>query len=39
MSTLPTSDIHGSGNVHPTDQGYADMATLWYGAIKGYLPQ
>ncbi len=38
MSTLPTSDIHGNGNVHPTDQGYADMATLWYGAIKGYLP-
>jgi len=39
MSTLPNSDIHGSGNVHPTDQGYADMATIWYGAIKGYLPQ
>ena len=38
MSTLPTSDIHGSGNVHPTDQGYADMANLWYGAIKSYLP-
>ena len=38
MSTLPTSDIRGSGNVHPTDQGYADMATLWYGAIKSYLP-
>ena len=39
MSTLPTSDIHGNGNVHPTDQGYADMANLWYGAIKSYLPQ
>ena len=39
MSTLPTSDIHGGGNVHPTDQGYADMANLWYGAIKAYLPQ
>jgi len=38
MSTLPNSDIHGSGNVHPTDQGYADMANLWYGAIKGFLP-
>ena len=38
MSTLPTSDIRGSGNVHPTDQGYADMANLWYGAIKGFLP-
>ena len=38
MSTLPTSDIRGSGNVHPTDKGYADMADLWYGVIKGYLP-
>jgi lysophospholipase L1-like esterase len=38
MSTLPTSDIRGSGNVHPTDQGYADMATIWYAAIKGFLP-
>ena len=38
MSTLPTSDIHGSGNVHPTDQGYADMASLWYGVIESYLP-
>ncbi|HVY38306.1 MAG TPA: GDSL-type esterase/lipase family protein, partial [Polyangia bacterium] len=38
MSTLPGSDIRGSGNVHPTDQGYADMANLWYGAIKNYLP-
>jgi lysophospholipase L1-like esterase len=39
MSTLPTSDIHGNGNVHPTDQGYADMAGIWYAAIKNYLPQ
>jgi lysophospholipase L1-like esterase len=39
MSTLPSSDIHGNGNVHPTDQGYADMANLWYGVIKSYLPQ
>jgi lysophospholipase L1-like esterase len=38
MSTLPGSDIRGSGNVHPTDKGYADMADLWYGVIKGYLP-
>jgi len=38
MSTLPTSDIRGNGNVHPTDKGYADMADLWYAAIKGYLP-
>jgi lysophospholipase L1-like esterase len=39
MSTLPGSDIRGNGNVHPTDQGYVDMANLRYGAIKGYLPQ
>jgi lysophospholipase L1-like esterase len=39
MSTLPGSDIRGNGNVHPTDKGYADMADLWYGAIKSYLPQ
>jgi lysophospholipase L1-like esterase len=39
MSTLPSSDIRGSGNVHPTDKGYEDMGSLWYGAIKGYLPQ
>jgi lysophospholipase L1-like esterase len=38
MSTLPGSDIRGSGNVHPTDKGYSDMADLWYGVIKGYLP-
>lgn len=39
MSTLPGSDIRGGGNVHPTDKGYADMADLWYGVIKGYLPK
>ena len=38
MSALPSSDIRGSGNVHPTDKGYADMADLWYGVIKAYLP-
>jgi lysophospholipase L1-like esterase len=38
MSTLPGSDIKGSGDVHPTDKGYSDMASLWYGVIKGYLP-
>jgi lysophospholipase L1-like esterase len=38
MSTLPGSDIRGNGNVHPTDKGYADMGDLWYGVIKGYLP-
>lgn len=38
MSKLPSSDIKGNGDVHPTDKGYADMADLWYGAIKAYLP-
>jgi lysophospholipase L1-like esterase len=38
MSTLPSSDIKGNGDVHPTDKGYSDMANLWYGAIKTYLP-
>jgi lysophospholipase L1-like esterase len=38
MSTLPSSDIRGNGDVHPTDKGYADMGNLWYEAIKGYLP-
>ena len=38
MSTLPTSDIKGSGDVHPTAKGYSDMADLWYRTIKGYLP-
>jgi lysophospholipase L1-like esterase len=38
MSTLPTSDIKGNGDVHPTDKGYADMANIWYDAIKGSLP-
>ena len=38
MSTLPGSDIRGNGDVHPTNQGYADMAALWYGVIEGYLP-
>lgn len=39
MSTLPGSDIRGNGNVHPTDKGYSDMAALWYGVIKDYLPK
>lgn len=38
MSTLPSSDIKGNGDVHPTDKGYSDMANLWYNAIKAYLP-
>jgi lysophospholipase L1-like esterase len=35
MSTLPTSQLNG---VHPTDQGYATMADIWYPAIKDVLP-
>ena len=27
MSKLPGSDIRGNGDVHPTDKGYADMAS------------
>lgn len=38
MSSLPSSDIKGSGDVHPTAKGYSDMADLWYRTIKGYLP-
>ena len=36
MTSFPSSDF-GNG-VHPSDQGYAYMANLWYGAIKNYLP-
>jgi lysophospholipase L1-like esterase len=35
MSALPTSQLNG---VHPTDQGYAAMANIWYAAIKDVLP-
>ena len=36
MSKMPTSDL-GNG-VHPSDQGYAYMANIWYPAISGLLP-
>ncbi len=36
MSKLPSSQLNG---VHPTDQGYATMASLWYEAVKGFLPK
>lgn len=36
MSKLPTSQLNG---VHPTDQGYATMAGIWYAAIKDLLPK
>jgi lysophospholipase L1-like esterase len=36
MSSFPSSDF-GNG-VHPSDQGYAWMANIWYQSIKAYLP-
>ena len=36
MTSFPSTDF-GNG-VHPSDQGYAFMANLWYQAIKGFLP-
>lgn len=37
MTSFPSSDF-GNG-VHPSDQGYAYMANIWYDAIKGILPK
>lgn len=37
MSKMPVADI-GSDSVHPNDQGYAYMATVWYAALKNLLP-
>jgi len=34
-SKLPSSQRNG---VHPTEQGYATMASYWYEAIQGFLP-
>ena len=36
MSGMPSSDL-GNG-VHPSDEGYAYMASVWYAIIKDYLP-
>jgi lysophospholipase L1-like esterase len=36
MSGMPATDF-GNG-VHPSDQGYAYMASVWYAVIKDYLP-
>ena len=35
MSKLPTSQL--ADGTHPTDQGYAYMANIWYAAIKDLL--
>jgi hypothetical protein len=38
MSKMPLTDLT-TASVHPNDQGYAYMASIWYAAIKGLLPQ
>jgi lysophospholipase L1-like esterase len=35
MSKLPSNQLSG---VHPTDTGYATMASYWYDGIKAFLP-
>jgi lysophospholipase L1-like esterase len=35
MSKLPTNQL--ADGTHPTDQGYAYMANIWYAAIKDLL--
>jgi GDSL-like Lipase/Acylhydrolase family len=37
MSKLPTSEL--TDGTHPTDQGYAYMANIWYAALKDLLPK
>jgi hypothetical protein len=39
MSKMPVPADIGSDNVHPNDQGYAYMASIWYAAIKDLLPK
>jgi hypothetical protein len=36
MSKLPVSQL--ADGTHPTDQGYAYVASIWYAAIKDLLP-
>lgn len=36
MSKLPVTEL--ADGTHPTDQGYAYMANIWYAAIKDLLP-
>ena len=38
MSQMPTNNLASDG-LHPNDQGYVYMATVWYAAIEGVLPQ
>jgi lysophospholipase L1-like esterase len=37
MSKMPTANLN-SDSLHPNDAGYAFMASVWYAAIKDYLP-
>jgi hypothetical protein len=38
MSKMPLGDLTPN-SVHPNDQGYAYMASIWYAAIKDLLPK
>lgn len=38
MSKMPLTDLT-TASVHPNDQGYAYMASIWYAAIKDLLPK
>ena len=38
MSGLPASGL-GSDDLHPNDQGYDYMASVWYAAIESVLPE
>lgn len=38
MSQMPSNNLASDG-LHPNDQGYAYMASVWYAAIQDVLPQ
>jgi lysophospholipase L1-like esterase len=39
MSKMPAAADLTQGSVHPNDQGYAYMASIWYPAITDLLPK
>ena len=39
MSKMPVPADIGPDNVHPNDQGYAYMASVWHAALKDLLPK
>ena len=39
MSKMPVPADIASDNVHPNDQGYVYMASIWYAALKDLLPR